>query len=94
METSGEVATLDCNQTIVWRARRGSDALRAILLACLAVPTWAQPVEREDWDAYRSRRTALAESVGEGAIVLYGLSMAEGRQGRGAFRQENNFYYL
>lgn len=90
MDSSGADATHDCNERLAGFAR----AAALLSVAVLAGAASAQPLEREPWEAYAARRHALADAVERGAIVLFGLSAAEGRQGRGGFHQENNFYYL
>ncbi len=50
--------------------------------------------EREPRETYARRRKVLAESVGDGLIVVLGYDEYEGQSGQSSFRQESHFYYL
>jgi len=65
-----------------------------VLSVCLLAAIPAVPQEREPLEAYRLRRAALQEKLGDGVIVLFGATEAEGSEAYHVFRQESNFYYL
>ncbi|MFV2071587.1 MAG: aminopeptidase P N-terminal domain-containing protein [Thermoanaerobaculales bacterium] len=50
--------------------------------------------ELQSPDIYRDRRRRLAESIGEGTIVLWGAGDDRGYGDVGTFRQESSFFYL
>lgn len=50
--------------------------------------------ECEPLEAYSHRRKVIAETIGDGLIVVLGYDEYEGQSGYSSFRQESYFYYL
>ena len=66
--------------------------LLAIFTLVIAVPVWG--MDRQGNADYRARRTALANLMDGGALLLFAPTEAEGPNNLYGFRQEDDFYYL
>lgn len=66
--------------------------LLAIFTLVIAIP--ALGMDRQSNADYRARRTALANLMDGGALLLFAPTEAEGPNNLYGFRQEDDFYYL
>lgn len=66
--------------------------LLAIFTLVIAVPLWG--MDRQSNADYRARRTALANLMDGGTLLLFAPTEAEGPNNLYGFRQEDDFYYL
>src|SRR5262249_21466089 len=66
--------------------------LLAILTLVIAIPAWG--MDRQNNADYHARRTALANLMDGGSLLLFAPTEAEGPNNLYGFRQEDDFYYL
>jgi len=74
--------------------RKGALRVARACLLAVAFLALVRAVEPEASDVFGQRRRALAQQRSDGAIVLFGVGVAQGRMSPGPFLQESNFLYL
>lgn len=69
-------------------------SIAAVLLVLLLASFPLFGIERQPNEAYRERREALAQKVGNGVVLLFAGTESEGPNDLYGFKQDNEFYYL